>query len=353
MLWTLVLTVLSGSAAWAVSDVERPPGPARPGPPARPVAPVAVPVAPTTTTTPSTVDPVPTPAADPGSDRLAAAFAAAGYELPEGTSVYVARVREGGGGLRYDEAEAGGGAYDTAFWPASSIKVIAAIGALEYLRTLGFTGDATVSSAASWTSSVRDLYVAALRDSSNEAYDRLVQIAGVDWLNQYFLPDDGFPATVIQRSYSGEGVASAAMTVTEGDRSVDVAARVSDTDDSVPDDGNRSDLHDMVDAVRRITLDPELPAGDRLGLAPDDLAAMTQALLDSEGFVEPGVADALGDGALVYNKPGWAPGEACVDVGLVVDPATGDRWLLGVASPDDGGACTALADIAALALPAL
>jgi Beta-lactamase enzyme family len=356
LLWALVLTVLSGSAAWAVTDVERPPTSVPPGLPARPLAPVAVPVTPTTITT---VDPRPTPDLGPGprsgSDRLAAAFAAAGYDLPEGTSVYVARVTTVGGRLAYDEAEAGGGPYDSSFWPASSIKVIAAIGALEYLRTLGFTGGATVASAGGWTSSVRDLYVTALRDSSNEAYDRLVQIAGVDWLNQDFLADNGFPVTVIQRSYSGEGVASAAMTVAEGDRSVDVPARDPDPDADygVPDAGNRSDLYEMVNAVRRVTLDAELPPADRLGLAPDDLAAMSQALLDSEGFVDPGVARALGDDALVYNKPGWAPGEACVDVGLVVDPATGNRWLIGVASPDDGGACTALADIAALALRAV
>lgn len=181
-----------------------------------------------------------------------------------------------------------------------------------------------------------------------------MQVAGLDWLNDEFLtPENGFPVTVLQRSYSGEGVQSADMSVTEGDRSLDIPARESDTDLGVPDAGNRSDLAEMVDSVRRVTLDAELPAGERFGLAEGDQVALTQALLDSDGFFEPGVAQALGGGALVYNKPGWAPGEACVDVGLVVDPSTGSRWLLGAETPDDGGACTALADIAAVAVTAL
>lgn len=349
-----MLAVLSAPAAWVVHDVDRAgavaaPIPAAPAPVAIALAPVSTPTSTTTTIPPS----VPA-ASPPDTEALAATFAAAGFELPDGAAVYVARVGEAGGRLTSKEAQAGGGADESDFWPASSIKVLAAAGALAYLHTLGFTGDSTVSAATGWTSSVRDLYTDAIRDSSNEAYDHLVQIAGLDWLNDEFLtPENGFPVTVIQRSYSGEGVQSPDMTITEGDGSLDIPARDSDTDFGVPDSGNRSDLAEMVDSVRRVTLDAQLPAADRLGLAQDDLDAMTQALLDSDGFFEPGVAEALGDGALVYNKPGWAPDEACVDVGLVVDPATGSRWLLGAETPDDGGACTALADIAALALTAV
>jgi hypothetical protein len=337
-----VLAALSVSAVWVVNDVQ--------GAGAR----VAVPPAPVTassTTSTTTVVPVPDP---PPPAALTDPFAAAGYELPEGTSVYAARVESVGGVLQYTDVEAGGGASASDFWPASSIKVLAAVGALEYLRILGFTGAATVTSADGWSSSLRDLYVEAIRDSSNEAYDRLVQIAGLEWLNDEFLTsENGFPVTVVQRSYSGEGVQSAAMTLDEGDRTLDLTERISDADFGVPDDGNRSDLSEMVDSVRRVVLDRELPASDRLGLAQDDLDALTRALLESEGFVEPGVASALGDDALVYNKPGWVSGEACVDVALVVDPSSGSRYLLGVVSPDDGGACTALADIAAIVLPAL
>jgi hypothetical protein len=55
----------------------------------------------------------------------------------------------------------------------------------------------------------------------------------------------------------------------------------------------------------------------------------------------------------VYDKPGWVPGDECVDVGLVADPATATRFLFGIASPDDGGVCAALPEVAEIALEAL
>ncbi len=49
------------------------------------------------------------------------------------------------------------------------------------------------------------------------------------------------------------------------------------------------------------------------------LAGLGDALLESEGFVEPAVADVLGDSALVFNKPGYVPGDDCVDVAMLAD----------------------------------
>lgn len=109
-----------------------------------------------------------------------------------------------------------------------------------------------------------------------------------------------------------------------------------------------------------MVLDGELAVADRLDIAPVDLAGLAglaglaDAMLGAEGFVEPGVADALGTDALVYNKPGWVPDNSCVDVGLaVVDPSSGQRLLFGFAGPDDGGACARLVEVAGIALAAL
>lgn len=63
---------------------------------------------------------------------------------------------------------------------------------------------------------------------------------------------------------------------------------------------------------------------------------MTDALLASDGLVEPAASDVLGDDALVYNKPGYVAGEHCVDVGLVSDGAGSEQYLLGVVTPEDG-----------------
>lgn len=268
--------------------------------------------------------------------QLPAALAAAGVELPDGAGVYAVRLD--------DEAafDAGAGATDDGFWPASSVKLLAAVGALEYLGELGFTGNARITMAGD-TFTVADVYTAAIADSSNEAYDLLVRIAGVDWLNEEFLTEaNGFPDTVIQRSYTGWGVdASPAMTIVEGGRRHDVAARRATDTYNCPDGGNCSTLLELAESVRRVALE----AADRFDVAEADLAGLSDALLATEGFVEPAVAEVLGDGAPVFNKPGYVPGADCVDVALVAD-----RYLLAVTTPEDGPLCPTLVKVAAATL---
>lgn len=274
----------------------------------------------------------------PGIDhsQLPAALAAAGVELPDGAGVYAVRLD--------DEAafDAGAGAADDGFWPASSVKLLAAVGALEYLADLGFTGDARITMAGG-TFTVADVYHAAIADSSNEAYDLLVQIAGVDWLNEEFLTEaNGFPDTVIQRSYTGWGVdVSPAMSIVEDGRRHDVAARRATDTYACHENGNCSTLLELADSIRRVTL----AAGDRFDLAESDLARLSDALLAAEGFVEPAVGEVLGDGVAVYNKPGYVPGDDCVDVALVAD-----RYLLAVTTPEDGPQCPTLVEVAAATL---
>jgi hypothetical protein len=280
---------------------------------------------------------------------LSALLAANGYQLPDGASVYAVELpATGGPSGDHVTYQAGGGADASDFWPASSIKVVVAVGALEYLGTMGLTGAATVSTDDGWSSTVQGLYDAAIRDRSNEAYDELVQVAGLDWLNTVFLTGrNGFSHTVVQRSYSGIDVtASPAMTLTEGDRSVSVPPRSSTASYDCPDDGNCSTLLELADTVRRVVLDGELPTGERFGIAATDVAGLTSALLNAGGFIDPGVAAALGPGSLTYDKPGWVSGLDCVDVGLAVQASSGRRFLLGMAVPDDGAGCDVLADIA-------
>jgi hypothetical protein len=62
-----------------------------------------------------------------------AALAATGYKFPPGSAVYAAKITKEPGGLAYEDYEGASGALGTDFWPASSIKVLAAVGALEYV----------------------------------------------------------------------------------------------------------------------------------------------------------------------------------------------------------------------------
>ncbi len=288
---------------------------------------------------------------------LGPVLATQGYSLPAGVSVYAAEViSSGDDGLRRFEYWAGDGAYgNDAFWPASSLKLLVALGALDFVQSLGFTGAAVITSGDGWTRTVRDLAEAAVKDSSNEAYDMLVQVAGFDRLNTSFLSSGkGFPATVIQRSYSGIDIRSSpAMTITEGGRTRTVAARTSRVEYDCPGEGNCSSLFEMAHSVERVVLDADLSPGERLDLDPQDVRALTGNLQAAGPFMQPGVKRALGASAIVYGKPGWVSGADCVDVGVVEDVRAGRTYVLGVSSPDTGPGCDLIVEVAEQVLLAI
>jgi len=290
------------------------------------------------------------PAAAPGPlskpRSLDAALVASGYRVPPGADLYAARLTRTATGVTRDDYEAGGGALGQEFWPASSIKVLAAVGALEFMGTLGFSGAASVTFADGGGSrTVQSIYDAAIRDSSNADYDMLVDIAGVDWLNRQFLtPARGFPVTVIQRSYSGGDLStSPGLTLAEGGRRVKVPARGGSVDDRC-DQGNCSDLFEMSESIRRVVLNDEIPEAERFRITRPDVLGLTNALRGADGYFAPAVTRVVGPGFRIYSKPGYVPDRDCLDVTLV--DGKGQRLLLAATVPDSSGGCDALVSLA-------
>lgn len=284
--------------------------------------------------------------------ELGMALEAAGVELPPRTNLYATVITSGADGSRSDgsrsdEFEAGGGAGATDFWPASSVKLLAAVGALEFLHERGFSGSASVDfgDGAQW--SVRELYRSAVVHSENSAYDALVGIAGVDWLNTVFLtPEKGFPVTVVQKAYADLGqVSTGPMTLREHDRELELPSRSPSSSYDVPDDGNLSNLAEMTDSVRRVVLHDELPPTERFAIDDTDVSELRSDLLGAPGFIEAGADEAFGENVLVYSKPGHVVGADCVDVAYV-QHIDGRAFLLGIATPDDGAECATLTEIA-------
>ena len=276
-----------------------------------------------------------------------AELAARGYRLPAGASVYAAKISKEAGGLGYEDYEGGSGALGRNFWPASSIKVLAALGALEFVGQQGFTGAATVTFGDGPPRTIRSIYDAAIRVSDNADYDLLVEIAGVDWLNKEFLtPARGFPATVIQRSYTvgGNLRTSPAIDISEGNRRATIPARNSRVVSECT-QGQCSDLYEMSESVRRVVLHNEIPERERFKLAPSDVSDLKSALLGAEGWFEPAVARVLGVGARIYGKPGQVPGRDCLDVTLI-EGRNGQRLLLSATVPERQGGCPALVTLA-------
>jgi hypothetical protein len=278
---------------------------------------------------------------------LESALAATGYRLPPGAGVYAAKVTKEAGELAYEDYQAGVGPMGTNFWPASSIKLLAAVAALEYVGQQGFTGSATVAFGNGPPRTLRSIYDAAIRVSDNAAYDLLVEIAGLDYLNGTFLtPARGFPVTVIQRSYTvgGNLRVNPKITLTEGGRTVVIPARTGRVDTTCP-QGQCSNLFEMSESVRRVVLHYEIPEAERFKLAPADVAGVNSALLGAEGWFEPAVARVIGAGARIYGKPGQVPGRDCLDV-VLVEGRNGQRILLSATVPERQGGCPALVTLA-------
>lgn len=274
---------------------------------------------------------------------LEEAFAAEGWSPPSGTEIYAARVVAGVDGPAYVLYDAGAGAFSQDYWPASTIKVLAALGALEFVRERGFTGAATVTWDSGFGDRLSAIYDRSIRVSSNIDYDRTVRVAGFDWLNETFLSDAyGFPTTVIQRSYSGVGVRSVpGLTITEGGRTDYVPARTGTGDFGCGSDGNCASLFELTEAVRRVVLDDELTEAERFDLDPSDIAGVTDALCNATpSFFANGARNALGGDPVICHKPGWVPYFDCLDHGVIESPATGERFLLGVSAPETAGSGT-------------
>ena len=243
----------------------------------------------------------------------AALIASIGYRFPPGANVYAAKITKEAGGLTYEDFEGGGGALGRNFWPASSIKVFAAVGALEYIGQQGFTGAATVNFGSGAPRTVRSIYDGAIRISDNADYDLLVEIAGVDWLNKEFLtPARGFPRTVIQRSYTvgGNLRATPAITLSEGGRTVTIPARNGKVDTDCA-QGQCSDLFEMSESVRRVVLHNEITTDvpDTLGRTVYRIVqeSLTNARRHAAGStVDITVRDAGGLAVEIVNTAGEA-----------------------------------------------
>ncbi len=284
---------------------------------------------------------------------LESALNALGFRVPPGAAVYAAKITREGGGLAYDDYQAGDGALAANFWPASSIKLLAAIGALEFVGRQGFSGAATVRFGSGPARTIRSIYDGAIRVSSNADYDVLVRLAGTDWLNNEFLtPARGFPVTVIQKSYTAAGNvrSTPAVTISEAGRTATLPARAARLDAGCP-QVNCSNLFEMSESIRRVVLHDEIPEAQRFRISRADAAGLTDALLGAEGWFEPAVARVLGPAARIYGKPGWVPGNDCLDVTLI--EARGQRFLLSATVPERAGGCTALVTLASNVLRAL
>ena len=291
---------------------------------------------------------------------LPAAFADAGYAPPAGVELVVARVVDGMGQPAYQFYDLSGAAFSFDFWPASTIKVLACLGALDFMGTHGLSGDAVITihypESGDYRNSVWEIYDAALRVSSNTAYDRCVEIAGFDRFNEAFLsPGRDLPTTVIQRryGYSGSLRVSPEMDFIEGDASAAIPRREGTGDFGCPPEGNCANLFEMINALRRVLLHHEIPEIEQFNLQPQDAARLADAMLGANSYFQNGAEAVLGMSIRIFNKTGYVPGDDILDHGFVVNDETGERFLVAVSVPETTCDRTDLSELVRRGLAAL
>jgi len=273
-------------------------------------------------------------------ETLAPGLARHGYELPEGSYVLAARIVDGVDQPAFAYLSRGDDGFvdsDGNFWPASSIKLIAAIGALVTLRGYGLTGDARLDfedHKGRWNKKAERLYCNALTWSSNLAYDRLIRVAGFDEINRDFLTEErGFRYGAFQCSYASgkDGPSlreSPEIKYSEGDKQGVIPARSGTYDVQRCSGGNCFSLFELLDPLSRVVMRDELPAAARFDVAPIDIRRLKAFLTQSKcGFAD-SAAQVFGDETRIYNKRGYSPSMDMIDHALIVDQKTGRRYLL-------------------------
>ncbi|HNS96131.1 MAG TPA: hypothetical protein PLJ27_02990 [Polyangiaceae bacterium] len=262
-----------------------------------------------------------------------------GYRPPRGTEAYAAIIQHNELGLSYAFFDYDKGAFSQSFWPASTVKVLAALAALDWLRIHGFSGQAEVRWRNGFSDRVNAIVDRSVRLSSNEDYDRTLQIAGLDHLNgRWLTAERGFPNTVIQAAYAHSNVRTPpSFTLTEGDKQWVVPSRTTGPLDKCS--GARvqcATLFELTEAVRRVVLRDLIPPQERFELSSEDSNALQEALCQAKpSFFARGVRAVLGPDARICHKPGWVPGKDYLDHG-VMEAADGRRFLLAAAMPDPG-----------------
>ncbi len=229
--------------------------------------------------------------------------------------------------------------------PASAVKTFAAIGALKRIEELGFTSKAkvTFNGKKPYTNTVSALIEAAIIQSDNIAYDRVVQLASFDKLHREILTSKyGISRTALNRAYQltdwqnmGENPSfrvSPPITITEnGKKTVKLPAENSKA--SVPcSSAACTTLQDLGEFTRRLMLQEQLEPNESFSLAQPDLLMLRRAMRSEDRTRGREMVDifakVFGDSRVkFYSKPGFSE-DWFTDNVYIFDPRYNQAWIV-------------------------
>lgn len=290
-------------------------------------------------------------------ERLSVLLDSRGFEAPERFKALVGLIEDGPDGAPVTTwFDFRGTATDRDdWWPASTVKLYAAIAALERSRAMAYPPSSWITyhyvgeDGAEEPVRMRlsQIIDRAIVPSDNRAFDQLVELAGFDWMHRHFFTErNGLGGTVFLRAYggrhrdprTGHGVnrLSPRITIEHGRRSREIEAREGTGRPACPDQGNCTTLFELAEAMRRVMLHERLPETERFRLGDAELEVLRDALGSPRRphgtALVTSVESGFGGAPIrIHHKPGYAY-RWVSDVMLVHRTDTDQRWLLAAAA---------------------
>lgn len=195
------------------------------------------------------------------------------------------------------------------YWPASTVKVWAAVGALLTLREFGLTGqDKLVFSdrLGKFKGTAADLYGKIV----NEKYDRLMRIAGLKRFHSAERRQKyGFPKMVISRAYSPLRTLRYSPRIVyykKGKRGVIPRRRFRKRFPRCR--SNCITFLELQEVLRRLVLHDDLPESEQFPITDEDVEGIKKMLLKTPNKIGRAARKMWGRGVKSYNKSGSARG---------------------------------------------
>jgi len=229
---------------------------------------------------------------------------------------------------------------DAHFHPASTVKLAAAVGALISVGRYALTGAAEVEMRGldgPYRGPLRDLIYEALMHSSNPSYNLLMEIAGLDEVNERLLsPRWGLPTYELRSRYGGRARGkgfrdSPEVRLREGGGEVLLPPRRGRSAARRGCGGNCTTLAELHELQRRLFLADELPEEERLPLHVLDRDLLRDTMLKARDRLKGAPRALLGAGARVYNNVGRLPGTSVQEVAYLEAADGRDRVFVAVA----------------------
>ncbi|MFA5624090.1 MAG: serine hydrolase [Bradymonadales bacterium] len=283
-------------------------------------------------------------------DYLQNYFNIVGYKPPPNTYALIARVAKikstislqyfslGDTAFTYSMTDSG----EQNYWPASTVKLLAAVAALIKAQQLGIDSEAQITFSdidEDVSASLAELCTAAIVASSNPAYNQLMLFAGVDEANKTIRQTLALPQTVLLRRYARKRPDdnlrySPIINYNHENKSGQIAERYSKSEyPQCPREANCTNLVELADLMLRVVLHNELPPKYRLPLAAKDIDMLNNSLLKAPSCIKNAVRSTMGARSKIFNKGGKVIGDDRLEVAVLSAHKSKERYLIALSMP--------------------